>query len=202
MRDSSDGAFKYLTLFTFVVIIKERAQEATMKKLLTLLLLTLTFPLFCSSSVNIQIKGNISKFITISSSESAAILDLDSDYDRDTGHLNSADHTLSLIDVRANVRDGYTVKASSVNNFKLRADSHASIGYSLRLQGAVDTPQGATFSVAENNNDLLLNTTGSFSFTGNKLTDAELTLQTESESDFTLEDEEFSDTVTLTVTAN
>ena len=66
----------------------------------------------------------------------------------------------------------------------------------------MDTPQGATFSEAESNNDELLSTNGSFSFNGNKLTDAELILTTEAESDFTLDDENFSDTITLTVTAN
>ena len=173
-----------------------------MKKLLTILLLSLSFPVFCSQSVNIQISGQISKFITVSSSETAAQVDLNSDYDQNTGNLDSAEYELSLIDIRSNVRDGYSLKASSGNNFKLKADNHAVINYSLSLQDPSDSPQGATFSDAEHNNDELLSTTGSFSFDGNKLSDAKLILQTEAESDFTLDDEEFSDTVTLTVTAN
>jgi hypothetical protein len=173
-----------------------------MKKLLTILLLSLSFPVFCSQSVNIQISGQISKFITVSSSETGASLDLNSDYDTETGNLDGAEYELSLIGVRSNVRDGYTLKASTVNNFKLKSDNQAKIAYSLNLEDAVDTPQGATFSEAESNNDELLSTNGSFSFNGNKLTDAELILTTEAESDFTLDDENFSDTITLTVTAN
>jgi hypothetical protein len=159
-----------------------------MKKLLTILLLSLSFPVFCSQSVNIQISGQISKFITVSSSETGASLDLNSDYDTETGNLDGAEYELSLIGVRSNVRDGYTLKASTVNNFKLKSDNQAKIAYSLNLEDAVDTPQGATFSEAESNNDELLSTNGSFSFNG--------------KSDFTLDDENFSDTITLTVTAN
>lgn len=185
---------------------KERGQEPlttrsnNMKALLTTLCL-LCMPL-AASSVNIHIQGTIGKFIHITSSATSATLDLQAHYDEGSGGLEAAEYELSLIDVRSNIRDGYEVKVSTSNNFKLKSDNHAEIDYTLKLRDETESPKGADFNEAQHNNDKLLEADGGIRFSDNSLSNAKLILTTEGSSDFTIDDETFSDTVTVTVTAN
>ncbi|NCF71801.1 MAG: hypothetical protein GWP59_08890 [Chlamydiales bacterium] len=76
------------------------------------------------------------------------------------------------------------------------------IGYTLRFDGASSTPSTATLSTASANGDALMTTGATTTFSDNTLSNADLVLQNAATSDFVVEDEDFTDNITLTITAN
>lgn len=171
------------------------------KVMLSLVTMSATM-VFAAASVNIAITGSIPKFVAISTSATSASVDLASNYDQNTGALGQADHTLGQISALSNVRDGYVISATSVNNMKLQNSEGVEIVYNLRFDGASSTPSAGVLSTAYSNGDPLLTAGATTSFSDNTLSNANLVLQNDSTSDFVIEDENFADTVTLTITAN
>jgi hypothetical protein len=131
-----------------------------------------------------------------------ASLDLASNYDQNTGNLAQDDFTLAQISAISNVKDGYAISAAPTNNFQLENTEGAGIDYTLRFDGATTTPSTAVLTTATANGEALMTTGATSSFADNILGDADLVLQNAASTGFIIQSENFSDTITLTITAN
>lgn len=96
----------------------------------------------------------------------------------------------------------YDKAPGSRQEFFLENTEGVTIGYTLRFDGASSTPSTATLSTASANGDALMTTGATTTFSDNTLSNADLVLQNAATSDFVVEDEDFTDNITLTITAN
>lgn len=154
-----------------------------------------------ADNVEIDINGVIGKFVSISSDTSSKSIDLESNYDQASGVLSAADYEIANIDALSNSKDGYQIKVSTTNGYKLENSEGLAITYSMKFDGAIDMPDNGNFATVSTADGVILDVNGATSYDQNKLEDGLLTLSADVKEDFVFNNGDFSDIVQLTIVA-
>jgi len=154
-----------------------------------------------AEEVDIDINGTIGKFVSITTSATSATVDLESAYDQETGILAEEDFALADIGAKSNSGDGYSISVSTTNGFQMLDSDGVSVDYTLRLNGADKLPDYGTPTTTVANGDTIMDVTSGGTFTENLMTNAHLVLKTEGETDFTLNNGVFTDSIKLSILA-
>ena len=175
--------------------------KETLKKMLIITTTLTTTSLFAADEVQITINGQLDKFVSIKSDKNSATIDLKSYYSEDDGSLSAGTHDIADIDTLSNSKEGYEIKVSTNNGFKLKNSEDDEIGYALRFDGADQLPVGAVLQSVSQNEAVILSVSGNDRFKDNKMKNGHLKLDNSALEDLTFNSGDFSDTVTLSIVA-